>query len=82
LTSGGCPFDYTECDNNPIVLLENLMDIRVYGRTLAFPSYLEDVNGMGCQDPRDRIYATAGLVDWSGAGQLPPEPDYTIKPLS
>lgn len=38
-----------------------------------------DSRGLSCGDPRDKIYAVLGLLDWTEHGSLPPElaPDYS-----
>jgi hypothetical protein len=43
-----------------------------------FPSYLETINQLHCQDVQDRIYSTSALVGWNPFGQEPPVPDYQI----
>jgi hypothetical protein len=49
--------------------------------SFAFPRYLEDMLSLDCRDPRDRIYGTIGIVNWTLFGQMPPIPDYDISPL-
>lgn len=46
-----------------------------------FPDYFVDLTGRGCEDPRDRFFATIDLIDWQRFGQARPVPDYRITPL-
>jgi hypothetical protein len=69
------------CDK--ICRLDGLADLGHLGdeTSFAFPRYLEDMLSLDCRDPRDRIYGTIGMVNWTLFGQMPPIPDYDISPL-
>lgn len=58
----------------------------IYGSGFFKPNILAILNNisrtLSCEDPRDKIYAILGLLDWSEHGGLPPElaPDYSRNP--
>jgi hypothetical protein len=70
---------------NPVTnLTTQLFDIKILSlnglmyRGGYFTNYLESMAYLECQDPRDRIFSVASLIDWGSYGQIPLYPDYRM----
>ena len=62
-------------DRRVLHLLRQRWRLSERGEKSSFGEALEHFSSLRCQDPRDKIYGTLGLIDW---GHAPPiEPDYS-----
>ena len=62
-------------DRRVLHLLRQRWRFSERGEKSSFSEALELFSSLQCQDPRDKIYGTLGLIDWEHASPI--EPDYS-----